>query len=93
MSSDPTDRSVQRDDAAGLIAAGNTAVANPAQVWGSPEVEDDIKLWGNFGIDLANNKELYGHANYVTKTVTAASTSVTRTRVARYSAAMAVPHC
>ncbi len=67
---DPTDRSVQRDDAAGLIAAGNTFVANPAQVWGSPEVADEIKLWGNFGIPLANSKELYAHANYVSKTVT-----------------------
>ncbi len=68
--SDPTDRSVQRDDAAGLIAAGNTAVANPAQVWGSPEVADEIKLWGNFGIELDNNAQLYAHANYVSKTVT-----------------------
>ena len=61
---------MQRDDAAALIAAGNTAVANPAQVWGSPEVADEIKLWVNFGIPLANNKELYAHANYVSKTVT-----------------------
>ncbi len=68
--SDPTDRSVQRDDAAAIIAAGNTAVANPAQVWGSPEIEDEIKLWGNFGIDLENNVQLYAHANYVSKTVT-----------------------
>ena len=67
---DPTDRSVQRDDAAGLIAAGNTAVANPAQVWGSPEVADEIKLWGNFGIELDNNAQLYAHTNYVSKTVT-----------------------
>ena len=68
--SDPTDRSVQRDDAAALIAAGNTAVLNPAQVWGSPEVADEIKLWGNFGINLDNGNELYAHANYVSKTVT-----------------------
>ena len=67
---DPTDRSVQRNDAAGLIAAGNTAVANPAQVWGSPEIADEIKLWGNFGIDLDNDVQLYAHANYVSKTVT-----------------------
>ncbi len=66
---DPTDRSVQRDDAAGLIAAGNSAVANPAQIWGSPMIEDEIKLWGNFGIDLAGGTQLYSHANYVTKTV------------------------
>ncbi|MDJ0840192.1 MAG: TonB-dependent receptor [Acidobacteriota bacterium] len=67
---DPTDRSVQRDDAAGLIAAGNTNVANPAQVWGSPEIEDEIKLWGNFGADLESGARFYGHANYVSKTVT-----------------------
>ena len=67
---DATDRSVQRNDAAGLIAAGNTFVANPAQVWGSPEIADEIKLWGNFGIDLDNDVQLYAHANYVSKTVT-----------------------
>ena len=68
--SDPTDRSVQRDDAAALIAAGNTAVRNPAQVWGSPEIEDDVKLWANFGTPVGGGgSELYGHANYVTKTV------------------------
>lgn len=69
-SSDPTDRSVQRDDAAALIAAGNTAVANPAQVWGSPEIEDDTKFWANFGHLTDGGKQFYGHANYVTKKVT-----------------------
>lgn len=67
---DPTDRSVQRDDAAGLIAAGNTHVANPAQVWGSPEIEDDLKLWGNFGFDLSGGNRVYAQANYASKTVT-----------------------
>lgn len=66
---DATDRSVQRNDAAALIAAGNSAVGNPAQVWGSPEISDEIKLWGNFGIDLEGGTQLYSHANYVTKTV------------------------
>ncbi len=69
-SSDATDRSVQRDDAAALIAAGNTAVRDPAQIWGSPEVDDDLKLWANFGHLMGNGSQLYGHANYVTKTVT-----------------------
>ena len=32
----PTDRSVQRLDAAALVAAGNTHVRDPAQVWGNP---------------------------------------------------------
>jgi len=69
-SSDPTDRSVQRDDAAALIAAGNSAVANPAQVWGSPEIDDEAKLWINWGHLLGGGSQLYGHANYVSKTVT-----------------------
>tara|TARA_R110002049_G_scaffold58143_2_gene158484 strand:+ start:4437 stop:6977 length:2541 start_codon:yes stop_codon:yes gene_type:complete len=66
---DSTDRSVQRDDAAALVAAGNTAVLNPAQVWGSPEITDDWKFWGNLGLDLGDNKEAYAHANYVKKHV------------------------
>ncbi len=68
--SDPTDRSVQRDDAAALTAAGNSFVRNPAQIWGSPEIEDDLKFWGNFGYVTGGGKQLYAHANYVTKTVT-----------------------
>jgi iron complex outermembrane recepter protein len=68
--SDPTDRSVQRDDAAALIAAGNTAVLNPAQIWGSPEIEDDTKVWLNSGYLFGGGQQLYGHANYVSKTVT-----------------------
>ena len=46
---DPTNRSVQRADAAALIAAGNTDVADPAQIWGNPTIEDELKLFGNFG--------------------------------------------
>ncbi len=65
---EPTNRSVQRDDAAALIAAGNTAVQDPAQVWGSPELEDDLKTFLNVGVKLGDNMELYGHGNYVSKT-------------------------
>lgn len=67
--SDATDRSVQRDDAAGLIAAGNTAVANPAQVWGSPEITNEIKVFGNLGLDLGNGTSAYAHGNYAAKHV------------------------
>ncbi len=67
---DPTNRSVQRADAATLIAAGNTHVADPAQIWGNPLVEDEVKLFGNFGHQLANRLEFYGHANYAEKKVT-----------------------
>ena len=67
---DATDRSVQRQDAANLIAAGYQNVANPAQVWGTPEVADDYKLWANFGGDLSDNVEFFGNANYNSKEVT-----------------------
>ncbi len=66
----PTDRSVQRADAAALVAAGNTAVADPAQPWGDPTSEDDVKLFGNFGHRYANDLQLYGHANYAGRTST-----------------------
>ncbi|MEW5248234.1 TonB-dependent receptor plug domain-containing protein [Microbulbifer sp. 2201CG32-9] len=66
---DATSRSVQRDDAAGLIAAGNTAVADPAQVWGQPEVKDDVKVFANLGLELGDGAEAYAFGNYATKTV------------------------
>ena len=65
---DPTDRSVQRADAAALIAAGNTAVADPAQPWGNTTREGDLKLLGNFGHLTGGGLQLYGHANYAHKT-------------------------
>lgn len=67
--SDPTSRSVQRDDAAAVIAAGNTKVANPAQIWGAPKVRDDLKLFLNLGAKFSDTVEFYGHANYNTKKV------------------------
>ncbi len=67
--SDETDRSVQRDDAAALIASGNTDVANPAQIWGQPKIEDDLKLLANIGLDLGGGKEFYTFANYAQKHV------------------------
>ena len=66
----PTNRSLQRNDAAAIIAAGNTDVRNPAQVWGSPLIDDDLKLFGNFGHRFDNGMQWYGHTNYATKKVT-----------------------
>ncbi len=61
--SDATSRSIQRGDAAAIEAAG-LPVANPAQIWGSPEISDDISIFGNFGLDLSNDAEAYLFANY-----------------------------
>lgn len=68
-STDETDRSIQRDDAAALIAAGNTNVADPAQPWGHPIIRNDVKFFGNFGSNIAENFNVYGHANYAQKQV------------------------
>lgn len=67
--SDPTDRSVQRNDAHALIDAGNTDIANPAQVWGRPEIEDDFKSVINLGLELDGGREFYAFGNYGSKTV------------------------
>ncbi|WP_420463494.1 TonB-dependent receptor [Candidatus Palauibacter sp.] len=66
----PTDRAVQRDDAIALRAAGNTAVRQPsAQIWGSPEVNDDLKLWLNTGYTFNDDEQFYAFGNLSTKEV------------------------
>ena len=64
----PTDRSLQRDDATALVNAGNTAVRTPAQIWGAPQVSNDLKLWANMGY-VFDNMKFYSHGGYVSKQV------------------------
>ncbi len=75
-----TIRSIARDDVAGLVAAGNTAILDPSvntvttsidtvQIWGQPNVNDDIKLFVNSGFDLSENTELYAFGNYAERQV------------------------
>ena len=66
---EPTNRSTQRNDAQAIIDAGNPFVRDPAQVWGSPEIDGEIKFLGNFGVLLGNGAQLYSHVNYASKTV------------------------
>ena len=67
---DATSRSVQRPDAKALFDAGNIEVNNPAQIWGNPEIEDDITVFGNIGLDLGDSKEFYLFGNYSERDVT-----------------------
>jgi iron complex outermembrane receptor protein len=60
---DATSRSVQRADAIAFENAGLN-VENPAQIWGSPEINDDISIFGNVGLDLGDDKEFYMFGNY-----------------------------
>ena len=66
-----TDRAAPRRDAIALIAAGNTHVESDSpQIWGDPQVDDDLKLFGNFGYTLPAGVEAYAHTSYASKTVT-----------------------
>lgn len=67
---DATSRSVQRPDAAALSNAGNSFVISPAQIWGNPEIEDDVTFFGNVGFDVGNDKEFYMFGNYSERDVT-----------------------
>tara|TARA_R110002073_G_scaffold234063_8_gene395402 strand:+ start:2398 stop:4995 length:2598 start_codon:yes stop_codon:yes gene_type:complete len=62
--SDPTSRSVQRSDAASLIAGGNTNVGDPAQVWGNPRIHNDLKLFINMAVEAGDSAEFYAFGNY-----------------------------
>ncbi len=64
-----TDRSTQRNDALALIAAGNSHVRSPAQIWGSPQTSNEVKLWANMGYLFNDNLEFYSHGNFVSKQV------------------------
>jgi len=61
---DATSRSIQVANAATISAAGNEFINNPAQIWGSPEINDDISLFGNIGLDLGGDKKFYMFGNY-----------------------------
>ena len=67
---DPTSRSVQRGDAQALIDAGNTRVRQPAaQIWGTPEISDDFKLFANLGAELGSSSEFYAFGNWAKRQV------------------------
>ncbi len=65
----PTDRSTQRNDALALLASGNSSVRAPAQVWGAPQVSNELKLWANMGYLFDDDMQFYSHGNYVSKQV------------------------
>ncbi len=65
MNGDETSRSVQRNDALELIAAGNDQVRQPAaQISSTPEVQYNYKFFGNLGLDLSDSHRLYAFGNY-----------------------------
>ncbi|MEM7016795.1 MAG: TonB-dependent receptor, partial [Pseudomonadota bacterium] len=78
IEADDTIRSVQRTDAAALIAAGNSDVASlgvntittdVAQIWGQPNVNDDFKIFINTGYRFNESVEFYAFGNYAERQV------------------------
>jgi iron complex outermembrane receptor protein len=67
---DATSRSVQRDDAAAVAAAGYPDVQDPAQIWGSPETNEDLKFVYNLGVPFGDNAEGYLFGNLARREVT-----------------------
>lgn len=65
---DATSRSVQRDDAAAVAAAGYPGVRNPAQIWGSPETDKDHKFVANMAIST-DTVDIYAFGNYARREV------------------------
>ena len=69
-SDSPTDRSVLRGDVDRMIKGGNTHIADPAHVWGSPDIDDNIKTFVNLGADLSADQRIYAFGNYARREVT-----------------------
>ena len=65
----PTNRALQDGGTLAVINGGNSQVRDTSRVWGVPQVDDDLKLFANFGTG-GERAEFYGHANYASKKVT-----------------------
>ncbi|MXY25759.1 MAG: TonB-dependent receptor [Acidobacteria bacterium] len=65
-----TDRSIRRNDVETLVGTGVfNDINEPAQIWGSPDIDNDLKAFGNFGHLFANGTQFYAHTNYASKRV------------------------
>ncbi|MDM7859890.1 TonB-dependent receptor [Alteromonas sp. ASW11-36] len=60
---DATNRAVQRADAQMLRDAGNGFVADPAQYWGTLDVDDDVKFSINAGANINDDLQWYSFSN------------------------------
>lgn len=69
-SDSPTTRSVLRDDVREMIEGGNTHIDDPAHVWGSPDIQGNLKTFFNLGMDAGTDRQLYSFGNYSRRKVT-----------------------
>ncbi len=59
----PTIRTQQRDDAK-LLASRGYPVADPAQIWGSPDIDHSVVGFVNAGLDLSTTMQVYAFGGY-----------------------------
>lgn len=64
--SDPTDRarSENLSSVQALIDSGIPEAENENVVWGSPEINDNIKLFVNMAVEAGDNAEIYGFGSW-----------------------------
>lgn len=72
--SDPTVRANHHPSAQKIINARNSdglppTVASRTQFWGAPEFNYDYKLFGNVGMKLNRNSEVYAYGNYAQRKI------------------------
>lgn len=63
----PTSRSGKRADVVELESLGYP-VADPAQIWGSPEIDDALSTFVNAGIDLGDRAQAYAFGGWAERT-------------------------
>jgi len=64
-----TSRSEQRFDARALENLGAPGIPDPAQNYGQPLIDDEIKFFVNAAMNVGENSELYAFANVADRTV------------------------
>ena len=68
--SDATNRSIQIRHAELQAAAGNTEIPDPAQLWGNPDIDGNVKIFANAGFDVGDAHEAYAFGGTASRTVT-----------------------
>ena len=64
-----TNRALQRADAQQLVNGGNEFVQNPAQYWGTLDVDGDVKLAANLGSQLNEQTSWYAFSNFARREI------------------------
>ena len=85
---DPTIRSGTRANAATLSERGYP-VEDPAQIWGSPDVDGAWNTFFNAGVDLGNGAEAYGFGGWAKRRTEGDSSSALRAPPRRAAASFA----